>query len=69
MTWKPIETAPSNKRILVSRYPYNGEPPMDVAWFRPSRVKRSEPPWRTPGNKPLKYYPNRWTELPEPPNE
>jgi hypothetical protein len=63
--WKQIETAPKDgTRILVCRYPYNGKPPVNIAYW--SRGISQTPQWWIAGKVRLRYEPTMWMEVPIP---
>lgn len=67
MDWQPIETAPLNQRVLVTRYPATTRPPVDVARFSTGALRRHEFPWKALGTIKLRYRPTHWMPLPPPP--
>ncbi|MBX3634038.1 MAG: DUF551 domain-containing protein [Rubrivivax sp.] len=67
MEWQPIETAPKNVRVLVTRFPARTMPPINIARFSTGALRRHEFPWKTMGSLKLKYRPTHWMPLPAPP--
>lgn len=65
--WMPIETAPRNTRVLVTRFPATTKPPIDMARFSTAALRRHEFPWRVHCNARLRYRPTHWIPLPAPP--
>lgn len=64
--WRPIKTAPKNKRILVTHLPSTTVPPVKIAWFSISLYRNREFPWKVAEHKKLDWNPTHWLPLPRP---
>lgn len=67
MNWQPIETAPKNTRVLVTRSPATTRPPVNIAWFSTAALLRHQFPWKLAAHNKLWYRPTHWMPLPAAP--
>ncbi len=67
--WHPIETAPKDEKVLVTRFPYTGRhAPINMAWFSTSELRKHCKPWvLSAARRKLRYHPTHWMPLPDPP--